>query len=313
MPVFQLSYDFIETELIAGAEISKRALGAAETDRGAGKAGADQIDAVLHQAFGGNDRLVAGGPALAHLLVGDVPVETAKGPELDAVGDLLENLRRQPGEQWISLQHRVQRVAPIILIDVALPTRVEPPQLTQSLPADLQKMGLGLGKNRSRTRHAAERRQFAENLAGGQAYGAVVVENARHVLKKNVGRGAGLAARLGADIPIACNVAHFGLARIRPQLRQRAEEPLLVHRLPAQHIARQARRQHHAHGARENKKRRTAVVTLTADDIARLIRDDACVIAQNPAQRDMRWKRVGTHIGDGRYRHERLDIGVGHV
>src|ERR1700722_8126601 len=106
----------------------------------------------------------------------------------------------------------MQCVAPVILVDMPLPARIEAAQLAQALPADFEQMGFGLGKNRRRARHAAERRQFNAYLASRERDGAMFVENARHVLQNDVVLGAGFAARLLANITVTRDIARLGVS-----------------------------------------------------------------------------------------------------
>jgi len=115
------------------------------------------------------------------------------------------------------------------------------------LPADLKRW-VSVSAKTVPSAARAERRQFAENLTGG-SLSYVVVENARS-LEGNVGRGAGLRAT-GRGYAVAARCRAPRARGIRPQLRERSEEPFLCP-AAAQHVARQARRQHYPHGARKN-------------------------------------------------------------
>ena len=121
-----------------------------------------------------------------------MPVETAIGLEQGGIDDFLQRRRAQPLEELRLLEMVLQRVGAVGRVDLAPPSLVILAQFPQSLPADLQGQGLGLGKHCRRALDSPERRQFAEQGARKDLGRAMLRDDRRDILQESLGATAHL-------------------------------------------------------------------------------------------------------------------------
>jgi len=127
-------------ELAARAEVVQRAVAVAEPLAEAGKAGADEHDAVGVVAFLRDDRFLLGRvlSLAGQPLVVAGPVVVAVGAELSLCDDALELLVVEPLEDGDFAQVRGERAFAVDAVDVVPQVIIKTQQVAQPLPADFQ-------------------------------------------------------------------------------------------------------------------------------------------------------------------------------
>ena len=180
--------DFAQAIIMTRADIIQSALAAAEFLAQAREAGAQQNNAVRVIAFLHDDRFFFGSHSagLREALVFAGPIVVAVSRELDLLGHAVKLLLSEMLEHRRGAEIRSERAFAVDFVDVRAQAIAVFHQVAQTLPADFQKLGIiAVGKNGGRAWHPAQRADFAEQISRRHLLGAMRVQHARQILKKN--------------------------------------------------------------------------------------------------------------------------------